>query len=452
MAKKADPNFQATDLLSLHDIHSSENSSLLLEKELININIFTSSLDIFEKLITDFNLKLESKRKLKASTDNELVKYQEYKNICDEIISNEKSIAKEKTKLEGKVKQFNDSHEQLIKEIKSQNEQIKLNQQFVDSYTKLISNLKKYRDALPSSLASGLSQLSVEFYNIINSHDQDFEKIDSLTLPTKPKQEITLKFKGSYENHNALNILSEGHIKILGLSILLSKVVEMKLGFIIYDDIVNAIDDEHRDGVAELLLNHSILKNKQHIITCHGEFFIHKLEQKLGVSRSSKEVNTFRFIPSDMNEMRGVKVITGDSKHYLLIAKHACDVDDRKKVAGSCRQALEAISQTLWKKIGQKLNVNLSVKMRVPNGSPDLASVIDGLIKEVNKISNSDELLANLKSLKDKYSWSLLNKGTHEQENLPEFERSDVLELFQLISSIEEGVLNLKIEVSSSSN
>ncbi len=251
----------------------------------------------------------------------------------------------------------------------------------------------------------------IRIRDIINAHDQDFEKIDLLTLPTKPKQEISLKFKGSLQIHNALNILSEGHIKILGLSILLSKIVNEELGFIIYDDIVNAIDDEHRDGIAELLLNHPILKERQHIITCHGEYFINKLEHKLGASRTSKEVNSFRFIPSDSNEQRGIKVTTGNSRHYIVIAEQALVADERKRVAGSCRQAIEALSESLWKKLNNKLNINLSVKMRIPNGSPDLSSVIDGLIKEVKNINGAEELHNNLKLLKEKSTWSLLTRA-----------------------------------------
>lgn len=436
--------------LSVNQIYASNNWNTLLESELSDISReYTTHLTSFKTQIDDFNLELESKRKLKAKTDNELDKYNKIRSTCNKIIDGKESSLKEQRSLQQGIDKFNEKHENFIKDIKKQNKQIETHQQFVNSYKKLISNLKSYRDNLPSQLATGLSGLSVEFYNIINEHDQDFEKIDLLTLPTQPKQEISLTFKGSHQSHNALNILSEGHIKILGLSILLSKIVNEELGFIIYDDIVNAIDDEHRDGIAELLLNHPKLKERQHIITCHGELFINKLEQKLGASRASKEVNFFRFIPSDLNEQRGIKVSTGDSKHYLLIAKEAYENDNRKKVAGSCRQALEALSEKLWKKLGGKLNINLSVKMRTPNGSPDLASVIDGLIKEVSKIAGTEELHNNLKLLKDKYSWSLLNKGTHEQCNLPEFERSDVYELLNLVISIEEQIIGFQINLNS---
>jgi len=246
-----------------------------------------------------------------------------------------------------------------------------------------------------------------------------------------------------------LLILSEGHIKVLGLSLLLSKVVNENLGFIIFDDIVNAIDDEHRDGIAELLLNNFDLKNRQHIITSHGDIFINKLEHKLGASVASKEVKSYRFVPTDSMDERGIKISIGDSKHYLLLAKKSLAVDSRKEVASRCRQAIESISEQLWNKLGRKLNINLTVKMRAPGARPDLSSVIDSLIKELHVITGLSDLEDSFKLLKEKYSWSLLNKGTHEQGDLPEFERKDVSDLLSLVENIEIKVSKVNLEISS---
>ncbi|MFZ2407819.1 MAG: hypothetical protein WAW41_22030, partial [Methylobacter sp.] len=52
-----------------------------------------------------------------------------------------------------------------------------------------------------------------------------------------------------------------------------------------------------------------------------------------------------------------------------------------------------------------------------------------------------------LKQLKEKYPWSLPNKGAHEQGDLPEFERKDVSDLLTLVRSIEEKVTTVKLEV-----
>jgi hypothetical protein len=288
----------------------------------------------------------------------------------------------------------------------------------------------------------------MDYYNIINAHDADFEKLSSLILPTSPDQKIWISFNGEGRPHDALMVLSEGHIKVLGLCILLAKAVKEELGFIIFDDIVNAIDDDHRDGIAELLLNHPDLKNKQQIITCHGEMFINKLEHKLGASATSKEVKHYRFIPLDTAEQRGIQVTGSDSKHYLLKAKTAFDRDERKDSAFYCRRAVESISEQLWKKLGKKLNINLTVKMRSPTSEPDLSSVVDSLITEIKAISGCEELFNEFKQLKKKYSWCLLNKGTHEQSNLSEFDRTDIKSLYELVTSIEEKVQTINLRIS----
>jgi recombinational DNA repair ATPase RecF len=399
-----------------------------------------------EILIYNTSLQLRSTEKEKI--DTELRKCQDLKKIYDRIDASQKNLLAEQTKLKKTIAEFDAQNELKIKEIEDIRKKIVTNTKYVDSYQKLIRKLKTYKTQLPLSLSTGLSDKTKEFYNVINAHDPDFEKLERLKLPTSAGEKILIRFKGDEKTHDALLILSEGHIKVLGLSLLLSKVVSEDLGFIIFDDIVNAIDDEHRDGIAELLLNNLDLKNRQHIITCHGDNFINKLEHKLGASVASKEVKSYRFVPTDSIDERGIKISIGDSKHYLLLAKKSLNDDARKDVAFRCRQAIESISEQLWTKLGKKLNVNLTVKMRTPDARPDLASVVDSLIKELHVISGLNELEDSLKLLKEKYPWSLLNKGTHEQSDLPEFERKDVSDLLSLVETIEVKVNEIKLEVS----
>jgi len=118
--------------------------------------------------------------------------------------------------------------------------------------------------------------------------------------------------------------------------------------------------------------------------------------------------------------------------------------DNRKDVASNCRRAMESISEQLWIKLGKTLNINLTVKMRAPGNSPDLSTVVDSLTKAVKVIEGLQELHNELKQLKEKYPWSLLNKGVHEQGNLPEFDREDVSDLLTLVLSIEEKVSAVK--------
>ena len=218
-------------------------------------------------------------------------------------------------------------------------------------------------------------------------------------------------------------------------------------GFLIFDDIVNAIDDDHRSGIADLLICHNDLKDRQYILTCHGETFINKLEHKLGTSLAGKHVKSYRFIPVDTVTTRGVQVSIGNSKHYLLKANESLKKNDLKDSATDCRRAVESISYQLWKKLDKRLKVNLKVTMRAPGVQPDLATVVDSLIKELKKISEVENLIKNLSSLKTKYPWSLLNKGVHEDESQPEFERKDISELITLVQTIEANVSTFKLEV-----
>jgi hypothetical protein len=305
--------------------------------------------------------------------------------------------------------------------------------------------LKLTRNQLPAKLSAGLSEKVKEYYNIINAHDPEFELLDSLALPAKAGAKFEIKFKADPRTHDALYILSEGHIKVLGLSILLAKAINENLGFLIFDDIVNAIDDDHRSGIADLLIGHSDLKDRQYILTCHGETFINKLKHKLGASLAGKHVKSYRFIPVDTASTRGVQVSIGNSKHYLLKANESLKQNDLKDSATDCRRAVESISYQLWKKLDKLLRINLKVTMRAPGVQPDLASVVESLIKQVGKIYGFEKLNENLLSLKAKYPWSLLNKGVHEDENQPEFERKDISELITLLQSIEEDVSSFKL-------
>jgi len=396
--------------------------------------------------IAMYNASLAEKRLAKTSIEQELKKYQTLKSRYDDLVAKLKVLREEEEKLLKAVETFAEENASTLKAIDEEQGQVEISRRYVESYTKLIKNLKKYRAALPSKLAAGLSEIVRDFYNTVNAHDPDFERLSALSLPTAPGQNITIHFEGDPTPHNALFILSEGHVKVLGLSILLAKAVKQELGFIIFDDVVNAIDDDHRDGVAELLLKHPQLKSRQQIVTCHGEMFINKLAHKLGASVASKEVKDYRFLRATRMEERHVRFAIASSRHYLLKAKEFLEKNEVKDSAARCRQGMESLSQQLWKKLGKVLPQGLPVKVRGPGAEPDLFTVVDGLIKELGNIGNSRELYGELKQVKEKYNWLLLNKGTHEQEDLPELEHKDVSDLLSLLLSIEEKVKAVKVE------
>jgi DNA repair exonuclease SbcCD ATPase subunit len=430
-----------------NNIETIGNWKPVLESELLALGNHPSQIVAIRASVSVYNTELSEKRKQQKAVNSELKKYQDFNTRLIELTANEKKLAEEKTTKQKAVDDFTKANATKLKEIEDENKRITINQRYADAYKRLIRQLKLTRNQLPAKLSAGLSEKVKEYYNIINAHDPEFELLDSLTLPGKAGAKIEIKFKKDSRTHDALYILSEGHIKVLGLSILLAKTINENLGFLIFDDIVNAIDDDHRSGIADLLLCHNDLKDRQFILTCHGETFINKLEHKLGTSFAGKHVKSYRFIPVDTVTTRGVQVSIGNSKHYLLKANESLEKNNLKDSAMDCRRAVESISYQLWKKLDKRLKVNLKVTMRAPGVQPDLASVVDSLIKELEKVSGVEKLYKNLSSLKAKYPWSLLTKGVHEDERQPEFERKDISELITLVQNIEENVSSFKLAV-----
>ena len=396
--------------------------------------------------IIEYNKSLIQERKEKENIDSELEKFMSYNTQLVELNTIETRLKNEIVLIDTEIDNYNKNNEQILKEIAEEKLQIETNKLFINSYNKLILSLKNYRNKLPMMYSAGLSEKVKEYYNIINEHDTDFEKLAHISMPSNSGDKINIQFNSSDGNYDALHVLSEGHIRILGLSILLAKAVIENLDFLIFDDIVNAIDDDHKNGVAELLMKNNDFKNKKQIITCHGELFIKLLEHKLGEAETQKTVKNYRFYPSDNMSNRGVQYSPSESMHNLIRAQRFYENNELKDAAAKCRQAVENIAENIWKKFGKQNMGDLSVTIRSPEVKPDLSSVIDALIKKIGKINKNSNLYIYLNELKTKYQWNLLNKGIHEEQSLPEFERKVIYDLIELIKNIEKEANILDIQ------
>ena len=342
------------------------------------------------------------------------------------------------------IKEFDEQSEDTIKKIHEEKRICEFNAKIIEAYNKIIGSLIDYNNELPRQIAQDLEQRIVDYYNTINQDDADFEKIEELILPDATSDKMYITFADG-STSEALQVLSEGHIKILGLSILLAKAVHDNLNFIIFDDIVNAIDDDHRNGVADLLMNHADFANTQIILSTHGDQFIFKLQDKLGQKRVKENAIVYKFIPADSLEERGVIVEYSDSKTPLMAAEDKYNKNETKDAASKCRQAMECISYNLWNLIAKSSDAMISVGMRSPKSLPDLSSIVDGLIKKTGKIKGMEDINAELKSLKEAGNWRVLNKGTHFEDEQKEFERADIKCVYDHLVKLDDMIRNMKI-------
>ena len=342
------------------------------------------------------------------------------------------------------IKEFDEQSEDTIKKIQAEKRICEFNVKIVEAYNKIIGSLVNYNNELPRQIAQDLEQKIVDYYNTINQDDADFEKIEELILPDATSDKMYITFADG-STSEALQVLSEGHIKILGLSILLAKAVHDNLNFIIFDDIVNAIDDDHRNGVADLLMNHVDFANTQIILSTHGDQFIFKLQDKLGQKRVKENAIVYKFIPADSLEERGVIVEYSDSKTPLMAAEEKYNKNETKDAASKCRQAMECVAYNLWNLIAKSSDAMISVGMRSPKSLPDLSSIVDGLIKKTGKIKGMEDINAELKILKEPGNWRVLNKGTHYEDEQKEFERTDVKCVYDHLVKLDDMIRNVKI-------
>lgn len=426
--------------VSINDIEKMEKAIKLWSDFAQNI-IKLSDEDVLAK-IDDYN---DSTRKKNEAYSKEIEDLKEKEKalvlLSTQISEKQKAIGDSTSFIE----EFDKNSADTLQKIKNEKERAEYNGKIIGAYQRVIDNLYSYAEKLPELIAQDLEDKIVDYYNVINCGDADFEMLSKISLPKGDSNKIVLSFRDG-SSSDALQVLSEGHIKILGLSILLAKAQKDNLSFIIFDDIVNAIDDEHRNGVADLLMKHDDFKDVQIILSTHGDQFIMKLKDRLGSSKSSKDAVIYKFLPADSLSERGVIVEYSDARTPIEAARKKYDDNELKDAASKCRQAMESVSYNLWGKISSTSDGQISVAMRSPKSQPDLASIRDALIKKSKHIPGMESITQKLEEITQQDNWRVLNKGTHFEDEQPEFDRMDVKNVLDILTELDNQVRDLKIQ------
>jgi len=372
---------------------------------------------------------------------------EEKKNLDSISEKIKQTKATEESKLENiknwqkTIDQFIVENKKLIDDTEKEKKQVDLNKKYVGAYKTLLIKLNHYKENLPLKHVAKLNELTVEFYNQINIHDKDFEILSKINLPSKPNDSISIYFKNEpNRSYDALQILSEGHIRCLGLSILLSKNIQEKYPVIIFDDVANAIDDDHRGGIRKLLFDNKHLDTKQIILTTHASEFVKELEQYPSNADYDKYVKKFKFLPDEHS--RKIRIKPNDFKNYIFRATQNYKESNYGEVLYFCRCGIENISNRLWIRFSKKYKTEFSVIIRSPNSPPDLMSVVSSLNKFIKKLDNNNytvvtDIFDYLIGLQRKSNiiWEYLNEGTHEK---PEKDEFDQLIVFEIINKLIE--------------
>ena len=346
------------------------------------------------------------------------------------------------------IEKFEEDNKQLIEDAEAEKEVIARNQEVAQSYKEFVSQLLIYKESLPETLVADLGETVVELYNAFNRSDAPKDLLEEIKLPLQQGQKIQVSFKGNTtEFFDALHILSEGHIRCIGLAILMAKNIKEDCPILIFDDPVNAIDDEHRDAIRRTLFEDNFFDGKQIILTCHGEEFLKDTQQLLGQQRSN-QAKRFTFLPQ-LNEQHIRVDFHSRPRNYILQAKEHIDKLEIREALSKSRRALESLTKDkVWRYIGKHGNSDLKIILRSAKSPIELRNLTEQLAAKLRSqnFTHQDKqtVLEPIETLLgvdgSSKEWRYLNKGTHEESDREEFDTVTVTTIVDALSDLDEAL------------
>lgn len=339
------------------------------------------------------------------------------------------------------IANFNAENALLISDAATERSTIASHEKIGTAYSQFRQFLIRYRADLPRALTADLGETTRTLFNLFNQYDIDADKLAKLHLPTNAEGAIRLSFNSHPDDlQDALQVLSEGHVRCLGLAILVAKNIKEGCPLLVFDDAVNAIDDEHRLGIRDTLFDNSDLATKQIIVTCHGEEMIKDIENALGHQDAAADCLTYTFHPHDGN--RYIKVEPAAPRNYILEAQSAVAAGRVRSSLGSARRATEAIASRTWRFLKNKGLGELSLKLDRQGGKIELNNLATQLKKAIDTVTFTHPRKAKLSegfaAMLANRHWQVINAGTHEEAGRPEFPRELVAEVIENLAMLDE--------------
>lgn len=351
----------------------------------------------------------------------------------------------------GRIAAFDVDNAALIRDVAKEGRDIERDAPIKAAYDRFLALLRTYRNQLPGTLMAGLNDVAMNLYNEFNRNDLEPDKFAALHLPLSGEQKIEISFRGNPEVRvDALHILSEGHIRCLGLAILLAKAQSIQSPLIVFDDAINAIDHDHRSGIRETIFESDHFAQTQLIVTCHSNEFIKDIQQHLPAQRRGDcQVYLFRNHTGDYQPR-----VTGNvpSKNYVVKARRSKDTLDNREALASCRQGLEMLSEKVWRWLASHDLGVLSLQLAGVGAEPGLRNLCEALRNRLEDAETFNH--ANKPVLVAAYGrilgipaanlvWTYLNKGTHEEANRDDFDATLVETVVQTLEALDD--LDLRV-------
>ena len=401
------------------------------------------------KQLEDIDKEINQTVQQRTQKQAELERLREFSDKVIKLHTRRERANSLKKNAEEAIEKFNTENSQLITDVEAEKEIIIENQSIARAYGSFVQKLNAYKNRLPAQLVADLGETVVQLYNAFNRNDSENEQLAVVRLPLQQNQKLEIAFKSHPDIFfDALHILSEGHIRCIGLAILAAKNIKENSPLLIFDDPVNAIDDEHRQAIRETLFVDDYFKDKQLIIAIHGEEFFNRAHQIIGKEASTK-AHSYLFYPKDEQHIR-VNFLNRP-KNYVLAAREFYDTGEYRDSLMFARRALENLSEKAWYHYGKYCDRSdrpISVSRRAPNQPWDLRCLSDNLRSRFNKskadIPNKNQIVISLSNVlgadATQPPWLYLNKGTHDETDLPEFDQQTVNQIVTALEQLDSAL------------
>ncbi|MNM11165.1 recombination protein F [compost metagenome] len=345
-----------------------------------------------------------------------------------------------------RIVEFEAQNAELIAAAAAERELIIAESRIQVAYAEFLALLRRHRSELPGTLMAGLNAQALELYNEFNVRDADEDKLAELHLPLTGEGRIELCFRGAPERLvDALQVLSEGHVRCLGLAILLAKASSIQAPAVIFDDAINAIDHEHRQGIREALFESERFANTQIIVTCHSNEFIKDIQNHV----EQNQWLAYAFMHHQGNyHPRVIRNVPPQA--YLVLARSAVDRGDHRAALQFSRQALEMLTSKIWKWLGKCSQGVLTVQLARDGDQPSLSNLCTSIcskLRGANSFEHPDkqpliDALGQILGIGEQtLIWGYLNKGTHEEADREDFDAGVVVQVVALL----EGINTLRL-------
>lgn len=244
-----------------------------------------SNLNIVETVVNEYRTKRQQTQSQKENIQKEIA---QQKTFLSQLCEANSNLSKKTA--------IREANEARLKQVLSQSEISILFKKILSEYDKYYNSLQNFQSKVILKESQDIDKFVTGFYRALNLNDHSSELVKEITFPKQPQEDFCL----CYENNgqqvcNALQMLSEGHLKTLGLASLLARSAKLKTSLLVFDDAINAIDSDHRDNIANLISGKfsdeqfkfafgnkwQLIKNYingcQFIISSHDRFFDEKL-------------------------------------------------------------------------------------------------------------------------------------------------------------------------------